>query len=89
MFVSFLGIYIHQLKNEITKYYLSTSRTLYRMIFENKILHSFMPVYLVKWTVDDLSWIFSMEVFFGVTERECFLCVLYVDLFYTLEFIFT
>jgi len=29
-----------------------------------------------------------VRVFFGVTERECFLCVLYVDLFYTLEFIF-
>lgn len=56
MFVSsFLGIYIHNLKNEITKYYLSTSRTLYRMLFENKFLHSFMPVYLEKWTVDGLS----------------------------------
>lgn len=31
----------------------------------------------------------SVCKFFLESLKECFLCVLYVDLFYTLEFIFT
>jgi len=55
-FVSpFLGVYIHKLEEyEITKYCLSTLKTLNGMLLENIFLHSFTPVCLEKRTVDDL-----------------------------------